>query len=238
MSGSELKAGARKLIKENSPKIFIISLVFIVITSLMSELEFRMPGSIATYDLFVERLATGELPGLNMLITEFRPLGAALAFILFMIMPIIEIGYMSYCLKITRGLTGDFKDILNGFSFFLKAFVLTLLTRLFILLWSLLLIVPGIVASYRYRQAFYIFLDSPEKSALQCIRESKQFMNGNKLDLFLLDISFIGWYILDVIVIMMIPTPFALPIISIWLTPYTGLACASFYDRLVGRLVC
>jgi len=197
-----------------------------------------MPGSLATYEQFVERLASGELPGMNMLITEFKPLGAALAFILFLIMPIIEIGYMSYCLKTTRGLKGDYSDILNGFNFFLKAFVLTLLIRLFVLLWSLLLIVPGIVASYRYRQAYYILLDSPEKSAIQCIRESKQLMNGNKLDLFLLDISFIGWFILDTIVIIMIPTPFALPILSIWVTPYTGLTNASFYDRLVGRLVC
>ena len=147
--------------------------------------------------------------------------------------PVVDVGFIRYCLNIKREQDGDYKDLLDGFNFFLKIILIRFLTNLFISLWSMLFLFPGIVASYRYRQAFYILLDDPGKSVLQCINESKQMMYGRKLDLLILDLSFIGWYILDILVIYMIPVPFAVPVVSIWISPYVGLTRAAFYDELI-----
>ena len=237
MQGSELKAGARTIMRENAPKIFIIALIFIVVITVMSELQFRLTGYADAYGKIVARLGAGERPGPELFFGDFRPVGVALALILSMMGSVVNMGFMSYCLNTTRGNPGDYKDLLDGFLFFGKTMLIAILSFIFVFLWSLLLIFPGVIASYRYRQAYYILLDSPDKSALQCIRESKLLMAGNKLDLFLLDLSFIGWHICDFLVSAIIPTPFALPIVSIWIMPYTGLTYAAYYDQLINTLV-
>ncbi len=86
--------------------------------------------------------------------------------------------------------------IFEGFSQFTKAFLLQLLIWIKTLLWGLLFVIPGIIAYYRYSQAFYILADHPEYSVGQCIEESKRLMRGNKGKLFCLELSFIGWAIL------------------------------------------
>jgi uncharacterized membrane protein len=188
-----------------------------------------LPGTISLEEIN-SRLAAGELPGLGIRYTNFRPTGALLAIMLFMLNPILDFGFMSYCVKITRAQSTEFKDLFNGFLYFTKVISIFLLSTVFVFLWSLLLFIPGIVAAYRYRLAYYILLDDPEKGALQCIHESKLLMNGKKLDLLILDISFIGWYILDLVVIAVTPFSFAIPFVSIYLSPYTGIARAAFYE--------
>ena len=237
MSGSELKAGARRLMVENAPKLFVICIIYLIISTVISELEFRLPGTSDAYSQFLQQISAGEQPSAGLLYSNLKPPGVALAVLLWLMRPVIEVGYMSYCLKTERKLGGNYKDILDGFLFFAKIIFLSITITVLTLLWSILLIIPGIVASYRYRQAFYILLDAPEKGVLQCIRESKSLMAGNKLDLFLLDLSFLGWMLLDYIVVAVIPAPFSFPIVSIYLAPYRGLTCAAYYDRLLNKLL-
>ena len=73
--------------------------------------------------------------------------------------------------------------------------ILGLLVTLFTFLWSLLFVIPGIVKAYSYSMAYFIKIDHPEYTATQAIDESRRIMNGNKMKLFLLDLSFIGWMI-------------------------------------------
>ena len=236
MQGFELKANARKQMRENAPKLFFISIAIVVILTVMSELQFRLPGTAAAYSKALERLAAGETPSLSLFFINYRPVGVMLAGLLLLIRPVVEIGFMNYCLKTSRGGKGSFSDALDGFQFFVKAILIRIITTILVALWSLLFLFPGIVAFYRYRQAYYILLDTPGKSALDCIRESKKLMAGNKLNLFLIDVSFIGWYICDMLIVILLPVPFSLPIVSIWLMPYTGLTSAAFYDRLMTQM--
>ena len=232
MPGSLLKAGARNFIFKNSPKLLFISFVYAVLVTAVSTLSFRLPGSLSMDDINT-RLLSGEIPNLGMIYTDFRLTGAIIALVLLLLQPVLNVGFMSYCLRINRSQDTEFKDLFNGFLFFTKVLSIFFITSVLIFLWSLLLIIPGIVASYRYRQAYYILLDDPGKSALQCIFESKLMMHGNKLDLLTIDISFIGWYILDLIIVILVPLPFTIPVVTIWLYPYLGLTRAAFYeDRL------
>ena len=235
MSGSELKAGARKLIIENSPRLLFISLIYVVLFTIVSWLSFRLPGSINIQDIN-SRLAAGEIPGLGIIYTNFRPIGVLLAFLLLLLQPVLDVGFISYCLKINRNKTTEFKDLFNGFQFFFKVIAVFFITAVFIFLWSLLFIIPGIVAGYRYRQAFYILLDDPGKGAMQCISESKLMMHGKKLELLIIDLSFFGWYVLDYAIVLFTPLPFVIPLVSIWLSPYVGLTRVAFYENQIANI--
>ena len=235
MQGTSLKSGARNLIRANSPKIFFVSIIYIIILTVMSEFQFRLPGTLDAYDQYLQQLSSGAQQDFNMIYSYFRPSGLPFALVLWLLSPVVQVGYMSYGLKISRGEDGEYKDILNGFLFFGKIIVLHIVTSALVFLWSLLFVFPGIAAHYRYRQSYYVLMDDPKKGVFQCIGESKRLMRGKKIDLFMLDLSFFGWYVLDILVAMFLPVSFSLPIVSVWLTPYLGLTRAAFYNQLVNN---
>ncbi len=114
------------------------------------------------------------------------------------------------------------KNIFNqGFSNYLHIVWGNLLMAIYLLLWSLLLIIPGILKYFAYAMTPYILVDNPELSADQAIRRSREMMNGRKFDLFYLYLSFIGWYILALI---------TCGIGLFWLIPYMKTAQAAFYE--------
>ncbi len=106
--------------------------------------------------------------------------------------------------------------------------LLGLLQTLFIFLWTLLLIIPGIVKSYAYSMAYFVKIDNPEYSAKQALDESERLMKGKKMKLFLLDLSFIGWYILGAL---------CFGIGTLWVNAYQQAARTEFYRDLVGESV-
>jgi len=235
MSGSALKAGARKLIFINSPRLLVLSIAYVFFVTIVSEFSFRLPFGVIIQN-FTNQLAAGVMPGFEMLYTEIRLTGFILALLLSFLRPVLDVGFFSFCLKTNRSEDTEFKDLFNGFIFFTKVISIYFITAVLVFLWSMLFIFPGIVAGYRYRQAYYILLDDPRKGALQCITESKLMMHGKKLDLLILDLSFLGWYLIDFIVIFLIPLPFSVPLVSIWLSPYAGLTRAAFYENQVASV--
>ena len=135
----------------------------------------------------------------------------------------VSVGFVIFALHISRDEKAEFGNLFDGFGLFFRVLWLGILEGLLIFLWSLLLVVPGIVAAYRYRQALYLLLDHPERSAWQCLRESSALMSGHKWELFVLDLSFLGWAMLSA---MFAP-------VSIWLDPYRAITNAGFYNRLI-----
>ncbi len=105
-------------------------------------------------------------------------------------------------------------------------FLLALMQAIFIFLWSLLFIIPGIVKSYSYAMCMYIKADHPDYDWKTCLDASRQLMKGNKWRLFVLDLSFIGWYIVGAII---------LGVGTLWVTPYHQATKAQFYDALVSQ---
>lgn len=118
-------------------------------------------------------------------------------------------------------------DVGNMFGGFSKDFggnlLLGLMIRLFTVLWSLLFIIPGIVKMYAYSMAFYIKNDHPDYDWKKCMDESQIMMNGHKSELFVLDLSFIGWYIVG---------SFCLGIGVLWVNAYMEATHAEFYNSL------
>ena len=96
---------------------------------------------------------------------------------------------------------GWFVDSFGGFQRPFEVCWLLVYMNLRICLWTLLLIIPGIIAVYRYRQAWYIKSEKPELSAHQCLKGSGVMMKGHKWQAFWLDCSFIGWFFLASLVL-------------------------------------
>ena len=111
----------------------------------------------------------------------------------FLVMGALTCGFAMFMLAFFRSKNINYTLNLEGFSMFGKAFCLYLLYSIKIALWGLLFVIPGIIATFRYSQCFYIRVDNPDLSASQCINESKRLMRGNKGKLFCLNLSFFGW---------------------------------------------
>lgn len=105
-------------------------------------------------------------------------------------------GFVLYCMAVRRNERAEYLTLFDGFSFAGKLIGLSLLTSLFIALWSMLFVVPGIVAAYRYRFALYNLYDNPDIGVMQALDMSKRQTNGYKGQLFSLDLSYIGWELL------------------------------------------
>ncbi len=136
---------------------------------------------------------------------------------------VIELGSLMLALEIARTQQCHFNTGFKGFSQFVSAFIAFLVRSIFILLWSTLLIIPGIIAAFRYSMAFYILADNPEMSGMEALKESKKLMHGHKMEFILLQLSFIGWFLL---------VPFTLGILLIWLLPYIETTNALYYDKI------
>ena len=137
----------------------------------------------------------------------------------------LGIGMASYFLKMSRNKETKIEDLFTGFQNFGNTFLLGLLQIIFIFLWSLLLIIPGIIAALAYSQSFYIMADEPNIAPMDALKKSKEMMVGYKLELFFLGLSFIGWILLCLL---------TLGLGFLWLTPYMQATFTQFYLELKG----
>jgi uncharacterized membrane protein len=131
------------------------------------------------------------------------------------------VGLFRFCLAIARRQRADFGMLFSGFNQFGTCVCAYLLMTLYILLWTLLLIIPGIIASYSYMMTRPISADNPDIRASDALTMSKEMMRGNKWKLFCLFLRFFGWALLCVL---------TLGIGFLWLMPYINISMAHFYE--------
>jgi uncharacterized membrane protein len=192
-SNSALRATAREKLKGNWGKSILAVVIFIIISGII--------GSVGSY----------------------KGIGWVLEILYFIIVGSWVSGILTYFLKLVRDESVSIKLLFSQLPRLFAFFKLYLLVVIYTLLWLLLLIVPGIIASFRYSLSFYIMIDNPEMTASQAINRSKEMMQGQKMKYFLLFLSFIGWYLLSII---------TLGIGFLWFIPYVYATQASFYEDL------
>lgn len=154
-------------------------------------------------------------------VLSFIPCGSWISTLI--LTPAFTLSLINIILNVTRGGTPAVGDAFCGFDDFWSAFKVTFLVGLFTFLWSLLFVIPGIVKSYSYSMSMYILAENKGKPALECINESKAMTNGHKMDLFVLNLSFIGWILLGLI---------TFGIAFIWIEPYMYVTMANAYHSL------
>lgn len=144
-----------------------------------------------------------------------------------LVTPVLTFGVASFYMIIARGGSAKLETVFtDSFSNFLKKWGALLLTGLYVWLWSLLFIIPGIVMSYAYSMTQFLMLDNPEMGVTEAIAESKKMMKGNKWKLFCLDLSFIGWHLLAFL---------TCGLVYIYAIPLMNAARVQFYLELKGE---
>lgn len=138
----------------------------------------------------------------------------------FLISGALMVGFCGYFLGIAQEAQTRLELLFVGFQRFWKSFGTYFFYSLFIFLWTLLFIIPGIIASFRYAMAFFIIADDEDCGALEAISRSKEMMKGNKWKFFCLHWRFFWWGLLCVF----------LPIGYLWLVPYMQTSFAKFYE--------
>lgn len=138
----------------------------------------------------------------------------------------IDLGHRNYYIKMCRGEFIGTRTLFTRIGLSWKGVGLAIVSGLFIFLWSLLFIIPGIIAAFRYSMAPYIMAQNPDIGIMEALRESKRIMHGHKFDLFVLNLSFIGWMFVCV---------FTCGIGYLFLSPYMEAANAAFYLDVSGQ---
>ena len=137
------------------------------------------------------------------------------------------VAFAMISLRVIRGDYFELKNLFDGFYNFINTFLLGLVNSILIALWTLLFIVPGIIKSLSYSMSYYVMAENPTMSGEQARLESIRMMEGNKMRLFCLHLSFIGWYILSVL---------TFGILLFWVVPYVQAATAAFYEEIRPRV--
>lgn len=139
---------------------------------------------------------------------------------------VVQLGYTRFLLNQHDGRTFEVKDLFSQFDRFTVGFLQLFLRNLFIILWSLLLVIPGVIKTFSYAMTPFILAEHPELTAKQAIDRSMELMDGHKWELFVLGLTFIGWELLNAL---------TLGIGSFWLNPYKNAAYAAFYREITAQ---
>ena len=132
----------------------------------------------------------------------------------------LTIGQCKFFINLANRSNPKFSDLWYGFNNMLRAIGVTLLVGVIVFIGSILFIIPGIILAFMYSQVYYIMAENPEMSIMNCLKESSRIMKGHKMDLFILELSFLGWGILMVI---------TLGIAGLYVLPYYSATLTNFY---------
>ena len=153
-------------------------------------------------------------------------LAGLLGIVSFILGGTVELGYAKFLLKQYDRKQLQFSDLFSQFERFGTGFAQKFLRTLYSCLWALLLVIPGIVKGLSYAMTPFILEEHPEMTASEAIKASMKLMDGHKMDLFILGLTFIGWEILACL---------TMGIGFLFLNPYMNAAYAAFYRNISGQ---
>lgn len=135
----------------------------------------------------------------------------------------LEWGYTVWFLKLIRKEDIRYESLFDGYKDFVRTFLTYFLYGIAVAIGTLLFIVPGIILAIGLMMSFYLIKDDKEISAMDALKKSWEMTKGHKMNLFMLGLSFIGWFILCIL---------TLGIGFLFLVPYIDTAFAYYYEDL------
>ncbi len=256
MTRKQMKAQAKSLMKNSSPKPVYVTIIYVVLLMVFAALSYKLVGE-ATANAYASIM--GNMTDSNGFVTPDAygnfdydafyatllreapsPVARLLDLVLSAVEAVIGAGFIIFTLRTIDGSGASYWNIFDGFAMFFRIIWLYIVEGFFIFLWSLLFVFPGIIAMYRYRMAIYLLLEHPEMSVMDCIRESKRLMKGHKWELFVFDLSFIGWTFLIALAsgiganlgIVLFGVSFLGYIGLVFFLPYRQLSLSLYYRQL------
>ncbi len=227
MNRSLLKQEAKSQLSKNLGVLILSGLILGIIMELPSLFQsialsscipsLKVPDS---FESFAQMMAWIVQ---NPVFITYNSISGVVGIVVLLIVPVLTLGVHHVYLKATTDEKPKLSEMFSKMSQFGTAFLTSLLTGIFVILWSLLLIVPGIIAAYSYSMVYFILAEHPEMGAMDAIRESKRIMKGHKFELFVLQLSFIWWYLLILV---------TFGLAALYVAPYTEMAKANFYNKI------
>ena len=216
MTSKELRAIARETLQGN----WGISVGVALVAALLGGM---VTGSGNISFQFNENTVRNLPPVFWGFLLPFVSVVGLLGLAMFIIGGVVELGYAKFLLKQHDKKELVFADLFSQFERFGTGFAQRFLRTLYTALWTLLFVVPGIIKSLSYAMTPFILEDHPELTASEAINRSKKLMDGHKMDLFILSLTFIGWDILSAL---------TFGIGFLFLNPYRNAAYAAFYRNI------
>ena len=230
-----IKAEAKQMMRTARVNPYVVTLMVILIGFVLDRTVDLVEGGALFYSYhltreYIEILASGNAEALQRLLMSL-PESTGMSFffstLTSLVMLVLNGGYYIYCMGVRQGTEMPYSTLADGLGAAGKLIWCWIQMSVKIFLWSLLFWIPGIIAVYRYRFAYYNILTDGSLSAGDAIRLSCQQTNGMKIDLFVLDLSFFGWMILEVC---------TAGLLNIWLTPYMTLCDLAYFEEAQRRL--
>ena len=197
----ELKQNAKAIVKDNLLLCMCIAIINFILN--------KLPN-------FYTHFVGGELSILDVLIIPFAIL---------IVYCTLNVGICNFFINLNTESNPGLSDLMFGFNNMFKIVVVALLSGLISILGCFLFLVPGIILAYMYSQVFYLIIENPDISVIDCLKESARIMKGHKMELFLLHLSFIGWLILSFL---------TFGIANLYVFPYYQATLANFYLEIKG----
>ena len=239
----KLKTEARTILREAKPSPVFVTLAFLGIIAVLQVLSMAMNGDFAAMEQTAANILAGDM---TMAQSEgAMGFGRVLTVAIEIMAAVLGVGYTLYILRITRRIKASVGDIFDAFGLFLRALLASYIPMFLVTAWCMIymfamvillsivqsvwipivcipLLIPAYKAAYAYRQTVYIVLDCPQLNVMQCVGLSKAVMEGHKWELFVLDLSFLGWDILC-----------AIPLVGLWVRPYKEITYARYYAQVM-----
>ena len=238
-----LKGRSKEWMRTAVPAAWLVALVYLLATTLVSELVQAFLPVQRTMAEVEGAIAAGNAYQAQYILQSMFQGSQGVIIIFVMVLlglysTIVNYGYVSYSMGVVRGQDPGYGELFSRFYMAGKIILAEVLAYLFIFLWSLLLVIPGLIASYRYRMVPYILLDDPDCPVMEAFRRSKALMHGRKWELFLLDYSFI-LCLLVASILTGVAGAIAYPVsvvvsiaCNLFLVPYQQLTFSQWYDAI------
>ena len=224
----EIKLKSKDLCKTAKPSLITMGLIYTLLSGVIGALSSAVLGGNITQQDFNRLLYAyndGNYDVIIKIVEKLRPTpsGSLISALLSVVMWIVAAGFVIFIMNTVRGTGAAYGNILDGFGITGRVLILNLIEGIVTALLFCLLVVPGIIYVYSHRLSTYIMIDHPEMSVLECLKESKRLMKGHKWELFVMDLSFLGWLLLSAV----------FPVAGIFVSPYTQTAYFIYYQNLI-----
>ena len=164
-----------------------------------------------------------------LIVTAIMSAASTMLFLTIFLVGPLGVGVMAFFKNIARSGNISFASLFDGFSKdFGTTLVLGIIQNVFIALWSLLFVIPGIIKAYSYSMAFYLKSEHEDWDWRRCLDESVRLTNGHKMELFILDLSFIGWYLVGSL---------CFGIGELWVEAYHNMTKINYFEEITATRI-
>ena len=223
----QLKYEAKAITKNARESAYVFTLIYLAIGLALDGIDYLVSGGpqVAMYNYMTEYMpeAAVYLQGTEPILHLPAMAVSFVSIVVSLVAVVLSAGYFLYTMNVRKGIVTPYVTMFDGFLFAGKVILLHIIMTIFIFLWMMLFFIPGVIASYRYRFAMYNLCDNPSIGVMEALNMSKAQTRGHKWELFVLDLSWLGWAILCVL---------TLGILNIWIMPYRTQTDIGYFEAI------